>query len=341
MAQSPPKQGEEVWKYLASLPPAERKAVLEREAAREGSFVLYGQMGIDRATHIQKVFNERYPNIKVNFVRQTAAEQSEKVLLEHRLNKMGGDVIMTDTSLLLVLQETFAPFEPAAVADFDPRFVFGGKDKGWYAVVYELLPSVIAWRTDRIPSNKAPKTLEALADPKWKDRVGTTTHLELFIEAMNGVFGEPEAAKRVHALAKLDNRLFRSQAALGEALSAGQVDIAWNLSTLRSDQMKSRGQPVDWVLQDPLFGIAVVATPLRQAQRPYAAALFTDFLMEAETLQKLEVAEGLKRMFGNLKGKFEFNVKEHASLLPYPPVPEANFKRHNLTAQKLFVRKEY
>lgn len=340
-AQTAPRSGDEVWTYIDKLPKAERRAVLEREAAREGSFVLYGQLGIDRAEHITKVFNARYPNIKVDFVRQTAAEQSEKVLMEHRLNKMAGDVILTDTSLLFVLQEAFAPFEPSSWSEFDPRFLYGGKAKGWTAVVYELLPSVIAWRTDRIPSAEAPKTLDALSDPKWKGRVGTTTHLESFIEAMTGVYGKDVAETKARNLAKLDNRLYRSQAALGEALSAGSIDIVWNLSTLRADQMKSRGQPVDWVLQEPLFGIAVTASALRRAKNPYAAALFVDFLLEADTLRKMEIAEGLKRMFGNLKGKYEYDVTQYKSLRPNPPIAEDKFKELNLLAQKLFVRKEY
>lgn len=340
-AQTPPREGEEVWSYLAKLPKDQRRAVIEREAAREGSLVLYGQTGIDRAEHIKTMFSARYPNIKVNFVRQTAAEQSEKVLLEHRLNKMGGDAILTDTSLLLVLQETFAPFEPSSWGDFDQRFLFGGMDKGWTAVVFELLPSVIAWRTDRVPGADAPKTLDALSDPKWKGRVGTTTHLESFIEAMTSVYGKEGTETRVRNLARLDNRLYRSQAALGEALASGSVDIAWNLSTLRADQMKSGGQPVDWVLQDPLFGIAVTASPLRRAKRPYAAALLVEVMLEADSLRKMEVSEGAKRMFGNLKGKYEFDVKDYKSLQPYPPIAEDKFKELNLTAQKLFFRKEY
>ncbi len=340
-AQPVPREGDEVWSYLAKLPKDQRKAVLEREAAREGSFVLYGQVGIDRAAHVIKVFNDRYPNIRLDFVRQTAAEQSDKIMLEHRMNKMGGDVLLTDTSLFFVLKDAIAPFDPSSIGEFDPRFVYGGADKGWTAVVYELLPSVVAWRTDRVPSAEAPKTLEAVADPKWKGRVGTTTHLESFIEAMTGLYGKEAAETKARNLARLDNRLYRSQAALGEALASGAVDIAWNLPTTRADQMKSGGQPVDWVLQDPLFGIATTLTPLRLAKHPYAAALFVDFMLQADSLRKLEVAEGLKKMIGNLHGKYEFDVRAYPSLRPYPAIEEAKFKDLNLLAQKLFVRKEY
>ena len=340
-SQTVPREGEEVWAYLAKLPKAERKAVLEREAAREGSFVLYGQMGIDRAEHLIKVFGARYPNIKLNFVRQTQAEQSEKIMLEHRLKKVNGDVVLTDTGLLYVLRDALAPFEPSSWSDFDPRFLYGNAKDGWTAPIYELLPMVISWRTDRIPSAEAPKTLEALSDPKWKGRVGTVRQFETFIEAMESVHGKQAADTKIRNLARLEARLYQSQAALTEALAGGVIDIVWNHTVQRADQMKSGGQPVDWVFQEPAFGLSVTASVLKLAKNPYAGALFVDFLLEPDTLQKLEASEGSKRMFGNLKGKFFYDVASFKTLRPYPPIESARFKELNLQAEKLFIRREY
>jgi hypothetical protein len=98
---------------------------------------------------------------------------------------------------------------------------------------------------------------------------------------------------------------------------------------------------VEWVFQEPAFGLSVTASALRRAKNPYAAALFLDFLLEAETLQKLEVSEGSKRVFGNLKGKFFFDAASMKTLRPYPPIEPARFKELNLIAEKLFIRKEY
>jgi len=49
LAAEPPEQGPEVWEYLASLGPEKRLEVMEEQAKREGSFVIYGALGIDRA----------------------------------------------------------------------------------------------------------------------------------------------------------------------------------------------------------------------------------------------------------------------------------------------------
>ena len=50
-----PQGPDQPWKYLAALKPAERKATVEREAKREGALVLYGALGIDRATLYNKL----------------------------------------------------------------------------------------------------------------------------------------------------------------------------------------------------------------------------------------------------------------------------------------------
>src|SRR5207245_326269 len=58
-----PRENAKVWPYLASLPPAERKAVLEREARKDGSLVIYGATGLDRGQFWVREFNKRYPDI--------------------------------------------------------------------------------------------------------------------------------------------------------------------------------------------------------------------------------------------------------------------------------------
>ena len=63
IAQGAPPEGPAVWTFLAGLPRDQRLAVLEREAKREGGFTIYGALGIDRAQILDKIFNERYPDV--------------------------------------------------------------------------------------------------------------------------------------------------------------------------------------------------------------------------------------------------------------------------------------
>jgi iron(III) transport system substrate-binding protein len=94
-AQTAPPEGPAVWEYLAGLPREARLATLEREAKREGGFTIYGALGIDRAQILNKLFNERYPDVKVNFVRLTEADLTDKVLLENRTNRVNSDLALS------------------------------------------------------------------------------------------------------------------------------------------------------------------------------------------------------------------------------------------------------
>ena len=46
---------------------------------REGRFTIYGALGIDRANILIKLFNEKYPDVKVDFVRLTEPESTAVV----------------------------------------------------------------------------------------------------------------------------------------------------------------------------------------------------------------------------------------------------------------------
>jgi hypothetical protein len=84
----------------------------------------------------------------------------------------------------------------------------------------------------------------------------------------------------------------------------------------------------------------VTISIVRGAKKPYAAALFMDFLLEAETLQKLDVLEG-GRLFGNREGKFKYSLASVPAVLIYPPIPKKRFEELNQLAERMFIRKQY
>ena len=275
-AQDAPRDARQAWAHIRSLASAQRTATLEREARREGSLVLYGATGLDRAQFWIGEFNKRYPDIKVEFVRLQAAELYEKVAAERRTGQLRADLVITTITYLDLLKDVgaFAPYETAHWADFDPRFRMGGNDQGWVAVVYEVFPHAIAWRTDRVRDVDAPKTLAQLSDPKWRGRTGTTTHLEDFIGGVVTKLGPEKGMAQVKELSALKNRLYRSHAALSDALASGEIDIAWGLIAARPIDLAAKGAPVAYTLGDLQMAEGNTISIGRDTAKPYAAALF-------------------------------------------------------------------
>lgn len=328
-----------VWRRLNGMPKAERMAVLEREALKESAVIVYGALGIDRADVFIKPFQAKYPGIKVDFVRLREPELVDKMLIESRTRKVNGDVAISSVPWLELLKPALAPYQPTTWDAFDPRLRRGGADQGWTAIAYEILATTIAWRTDRVKSSEAPKTLDQMADPKWKGRAGTTSQLESMMDGLIAAYGGEQAAMaRIEKLAALDNRLYPSIAALSDALAAGEIDIAWNMGAHRPVQLKAAGAPVDFVFQDPLLGQGITVSVIKGTQHPYAAALLMEFLTDARILEALDKAEG-GRVFGNRDGKFTLPLTQFPKLILFEPIEPARFSELKKKSEQLFIRR--
>jgi iron(III) transport system substrate-binding protein len=337
-AQTPPTEGPAVWTYLASLPKDQRLAVMEREAKREGGFTIYAAIGIDRGQIISRIFNERYPDVKVNFVRLTEPDLADKLALEARTNRVNSDLAISTVAWMGLLPKTLAPYEPTSWNDFDPRFRLGSMKDGWTAIIYESLPSTIAWRTDRVKRDEAPKTMEALANPKWSGRLGTTLHLENLMNGMIQAMDKAPAMELLKHIAANKPRLYSSTAALSQGIAAGEFDVAFDFSAHRPTLLKSQGAPIDFVFQDPLFAIGITMSVVKGAKHPYGAALYMDYMTQARQLEVLDKAEG-GRLFGNTKGTYSNSLVEYPKLMAYTPIAPERFKELNRIAEDMFVRK--
>jgi ABC-type glycerol-3-phosphate transport system substrate-binding protein len=120
-----PRDNAKIWPYLASLSGEERKTVLEREARKDGSLVIYGATGLDRGQFWVREFNKRYPDIKVDFVRLTAQDIVQRVMAESRANRSQADLLFETINYAHVLSNYLAPYETVEWPNFDKRFLYG------------------------------------------------------------------------------------------------------------------------------------------------------------------------------------------------------------------------
>jgi hypothetical protein len=87
------------------LSPSERKVVIEREARREGTLVLYGANRTRSGQFWIAEFNKRYPDVKVEFVRLQAAELYQKIATERRTGQLRADLVITTITYLDLLKD--------------------------------------------------------------------------------------------------------------------------------------------------------------------------------------------------------------------------------------------
>jgi ABC-type Fe3+ transport system substrate-binding protein len=266
----------------------------------------------------------------------TTNELAQKTITEHRANRTSMDIFMSSSDWLGLVKDALAPYQPTTWNDFDSRFRHGGVKEGWTAIDFDSLIEVIAWRTDRIASAQAPKSLDALMDAKWKGRAGTVRVREPFIDAMIKIYGEKAAMEKIDRLAALESRVFPSIAALSEGLGAGEIDIAWGISGARAARLKASGIPVDFVQQDPPMTLNETMAAGRLAKNPYAAALLMEYVTDVKTMEASDKVEP-GRVFGHTKGKFTIPLA--SDVFVYPAIPPEQFKQLNRLVERKFIRR--
>lgn len=339
-AEEAPRDPDKVWSFIHGLPASERRAVLETEAEKDGSLVVYGVTGLDRLQFFAAEFNKRYPNIKVDVVRLNTAEAPQRLHAEHKAGRTYADVVITGPNASTTLADLIAPYESSEWDNFDNRLRYGGFDRGWTLVAYEIFPYAFAWRTDRgLSADNTPKTFEDLADPRWKGRIGTLFSLEGVIGGLIELEGEAKAKDLLAKLARQDIRLYSSHAALADALSAGEIDLAWNLATHRTSALKSKGAPIDWRYPEPQIASANGVFLTKNSKKPFAAALFADVLLSAPLLEAYDASEP-SLIYGNKTGKFANRIEDFPTLRLAPLGDVKDLREWASIKERLFVRRQ-
>jgi iron(III) transport system substrate-binding protein len=256
----------------------DRQRRLEDGARREGTLLLY-----TTGTQIKPLldrFKQKYPFLKVELARSSAADTARKVLEEYRAGYEKVDAFELASHGLVVPRDEniLQPFQSPELTAYDPDAI---EPRRHWVVVRESYTG-IGFNTTLLPADKAPRTYQALLDPPWKDRlsmsgVGTT--------AANWV-GTMVIAEGVDYVRKLGRQNIRVYNMTGRALanlmSSGEVVLSPTIYNSHVDASARKGAPLAWIAPGPVpvtdTGVAIA----RKAPHPHAAMLLVDFLMSKE-----------------------------------------------------------
>ncbi len=175
------------------------------------------------------------------------------------------------------------PFAAPRIAKVPERF----RDPGarWTGVSGRA--RVIAYNTKAVPESKAPDTVFAVTEPRWKRRVGiapTNASFQSFVSAMRIAVGDDRTKAFLAGLESNDAQRYENNIAIMEALARGEIDLGlvnhYYLGEVKKEQL---GAPVANRFLRPgdpgsLVNVAGVGV-MRGADSPREAQRFTDFLL--------------------------------------------------------------
>ena len=309
---------------------ADRQKVLEEGAKQEGELVLYSAMIVNQALKpLAEAFMAKYPDVKLTYWRGDSEDIVQRVLAEVRAGNLVADVVEgTSLGEALVRADVAEPFTSPLLAEYpeayrDPKGLWAATRVSYYCMAYN---------TELVSAADVPKTYEELLDPKWKGkiswRIGSESGTPLFITNLRTAWGEEKADDYLQKLAANEIVNFGAGSArtLVDRVIAGEYAMALNIFCHHPLISARDGAPVASQLMSPVPSTTATLLIPKGTRHPYAAALFTDFLLSED---------GQKILLG--ADYFPANPKVAPSELLAPIVPRVAGFEENLVRPEILI----
>jgi iron(III) transport system substrate-binding protein len=284
-------------RVMADAPPAEPVTPeLIAAAKKEGQVIYYTSTDLPVAERLAKAFEAKYPGIAVRVERTGAERVFQRIGQEYSSNIHAVDVVnSSDAAHFIVWKRDgiLAPYVPEDVAKFYP---VEHKDVDGQFASFRVWLSIIAYNTNMVKAEEAPKSFADLLDPKWKGKI---------VKAHPGYSGTIMTATYqmqrdlgwsfFEQLAKQNIMQVQSSADPPKKLELGERAVMADGNEYNIFQMKEAGRPVEPVYATE--GSPLIIGPngvFKGSPNPNAAKLFQSFCFSRDAQQLIIDAGGLR-----------------------------------------------
>jgi len=284
-------------RVLADAPPPEPVTPALIEAAKkEGQVVHYTSTDLPVAEKLAKAFEAKYPGIAVRVERTGAERVFQRIGQEYASNIHAVDVVnSSDAAHFIVWKRDgiLAPYVPEDVAKFYPP---EHRDPDGLFASWRVWLSIIAYNTNLVKAQDAPKSFADLLDPKWKGKI---------VKGHPGYSGTIMTATYqlqrdigwswFEQLAKQNVMQVQSSADPPKKLELGERAVMADGNEYNILQFKETGRPVQPVYATE--GSPMIVGPngiFKGSPNPNAAKLFQSFCFSREAQQLIIDFGGLR-----------------------------------------------
>src|SRR5690242_3010920 len=271
----------------AAPPPSAITPELIAAAKKEGKVVYYTSIDLPLAEKIAKSFEAKFPGVAVRVERTGAERVFQRIGQEYSSNIHAVDVVnSSDASHLIVWKREglLAPFVPEDVAKHYPD---AHRDPDGMFASFRIGLCIIAYNTNLVKAEDAPKSFADLLDPKWKGKLvkahpgysGTIVTSTLAVSKTLGW----------EYLEKLgQQQVLQVQSAVDppRKVALGERPVMVDGAEASTLQLIQSGAPIVPVY--PVEGTPAVTLNgalMKQAPHPNAARLFMNFMFSREGQQ--------------------------------------------------------
>jgi iron(III) transport system substrate-binding protein len=246
------------------------------KAQNEGALIAYGTALAAQFDKFAEPFKRRYPFLKVQYSRTTGEALTSKILREVAARQLSADVILINnyTHRIFMKKNIITNYTPPGAGNFPPGFI----DKDGYWIGFYLVPYAITYNTKLVPKASAPTSFDDLLQPKWKGRISLEREEYLVTQAHMQYLGKQKAMDYFKKLAQQDLVLINGHSNQAMLLTAGEFPVIVYSDIARTEELKRKGAPIEWVNAEPHITVLVSAAITREAKHSAAARLFMNYL---------------------------------------------------------------
>ena len=289
----------------AAPPPSAITPELIEAAKKEGKIIYYTSIDLPLAEKIAKAFEAKFPGVAVRVERSGAERIFQRIGQEYAANIHAVDVVNSSDAAQLIFwkrEGMLAPFVPEDVAKHYPA---EHRDADGMYASFRVGLCIIAYNTDLVRPEGAPKSFADLLDPKWKGKI---------VKAHPGYSGTIMTATYqmqrdlgwgyFEKLAKQNVMQVQSSADPPKKLALGERAVMADGNEYNIFQIAEKGGPVAPVYATE--GVPLVVGPnavFKAAPNPNAARLFQAYCFTPECQQLVIDEGGLRSMHALAKEK--------------------------------------
>jgi iron(III) transport system substrate-binding protein len=292
-------------RVMASAPPPEPVTPALIEAAKkEGQVIYYTSTDLPVAEKVARAFEAKYPGIAVRVERTGAERVFQRIGQEYSSNIHAVDVVnSSDAAHFIVWKRDgiLAPYVPEDVA----RFPAEHRDVDGQFASFRVWLSIIAYNSNLVKAEDAPKSFADLLDPKWKGKI---------VKAHPGYSGTIMTATYqiqrdigwtfFEQLAKQNIMQVQSSTDPPKKLDLGERAVMADGNEYNVFELKESGHPVEPVYATE--GSPLIVGPngiFKSSPNPNAARLFNAFCLGREAQQLIIDVGGLRSVHPDAKEK--------------------------------------
>lgn len=252
------------------------------KAKKEGKLMVYTSMNVEDFNPLLQEFQKKYPFIKAEIYRTKSQMLLTRLIQETRAQRYIPDVVtatfpiwndLVKNGILMKYKSPESSSLPARMKD----------PEGFWTALYLQLQGM-AYNTDMVAPNIAPKTYDDLLNPRWKGKKIAMDYREQpWFAVMLDILGKEKGLDFMRKLAGQGLYQRENKTLLTQLLAAREYPMLANTFLDDVVDLKRAGAHVEWVPgHNPIPSGSHLMGVYAYAPRPNVAKLFVDYLLSDE-----------------------------------------------------------